>query len=245
MKIAVLGNSHIAALKQGWTALAARCEGVDITFFGQQRDGLKNLELSEGRLVATNPVLLESLRFTSGGHSFIELAAYDIILLHGMALMGHAIAPRQHFSRKALKAAFQEGVKDQLSYKLLMLIRSATDKRIYLGHEPLKADIRRKGGQATRGYEAWIAAANREFYEPLNAEFLSQPLKTVVNGSATNMTYSKGSKRLATQEGMGEPAHPPKDLRHMNDEFGRLWMMKFLNGRGIGTWTEAELALLD
>ena len=61
MKICVLGNSHIASLKNGWDRVGQKYPDIELVFFGARGAGLDGLELDGKALVAANDDLRHSL----------------------------------------------------------------------------------------------------------------------------------------------------------------------------------------
>lgn len=83
-KIAVIGNVHIAAAKDGWDRISDRHPDHRLTFFGAPRDFMKDLVLRDGMLVPGTDRLRAKLRLSSGGLEAIRLDAYDEVVLYGL-----------------------------------------------------------------------------------------------------------------------------------------------------------------
>lgn len=88
MRLAVLGNSHLAAFKLGWDALVAAgdplAREVTPVFFGAPREGLKHIRHEGGVIVPTRKDIVEGFERMSGGQREIRLADYDGFLLVGL-----------------------------------------------------------------------------------------------------------------------------------------------------------------
>jgi hypothetical protein len=88
MKLCVIGNSHIAALKLGWDQVLAEAGEEQSrfapTFFGAPRDGIRHVKLENGCLVARRKDITDYFRLISGGQDQIRLADYDAFLLVGL-----------------------------------------------------------------------------------------------------------------------------------------------------------------
>ena len=84
LKIAVLGNSHLAAAKTGWEQIKARYPGHALTFFGAPRDFMKDLELEGELLRPRTNKLRNKLRRSSDGLESVALGSYDGFILYGL-----------------------------------------------------------------------------------------------------------------------------------------------------------------
>jgi hypothetical protein len=88
LRLCVIGNSHVAALKLGWDRLIA--EGIpgwdDVTpvFFGAPSDGMRHVALQDGALVPTRQKITGHFRQLSGGYDRIDLQAFDAFVLVGL-----------------------------------------------------------------------------------------------------------------------------------------------------------------
>ncbi|MFC3441904.1 hypothetical protein ACFOKF_12070 [Sphingobium rhizovicinum] len=228
MRFAVLGNSHIGSIKRGWDIVSAQQPDHQMDFFGARRDGLKSLELDGNRLRPTDPDVLESIRFTSGGLDHIDLDAYDAFLLYGMEALPLFLDGRTFYSQQVMQATLADHVHPRVSYLTLKKLRDATSKPIYLGHNPMRGADQRNGvSQDISDYMRGIAFLNDALYGGFDAILLPQPPETIVNGRGSAMHYAQGAKALAigTQRGGGD--HVVTDLNHMNDAFGALWLEQF------------------
>ncbi len=84
IKIAVLGNSHLASAKTGWEQIKDRYPGHALTFFGAPKDMMNDLELAEDVLRPQTNRLRNKLRRSSDGLEAILLPSYDAFILYGL-----------------------------------------------------------------------------------------------------------------------------------------------------------------
>jgi len=88
LRLCVIGNSHIAALKLGWDRLMAEAvpgwDAVEPTFFGAPSDGMRHVEMQGTALVPTRQKIASHFRQLSGGYDRIDLARFDAFLLVGL-----------------------------------------------------------------------------------------------------------------------------------------------------------------
>ncbi|MCP1470662.1 hypothetical protein J3E64_002350 [Sphingobium sp. OAS761] len=224
MRIAVIGNSHIGSLKRGAAMLPIDEIEHDLVFFGARSHSLRELVVEGRALVPTSEIVANAIAFTSGGEMKIDVDHYDAFLLYGMEARPF-LPPEDHFYSSAVIArTLKDLFEGTLSHATLLKLRAITDKPIYLGHNPMKAAPRTSGSQSTKPYERGLTMLNDAIYSPMGAALLPQPLETVVNGNASNIIYSQGSKSLAIGDGHDDALHPDMDLNHMNDEFGSMWL---------------------
>ncbi len=80
-RVCFIGNSHLAAIKQGWDAVRLEHPGIDAVFFGATARQFQNVAIEDGRLVAKTEDAGRSFRLTSGGQNAAVLADYDVIVL--------------------------------------------------------------------------------------------------------------------------------------------------------------------
>lgn len=228
MKICIIGNSHVGALKRGWDRIALKHPGTEITFFAHRANGMAGLKVAGNSLVPANEVLKKAIHFTSGGLERITPADYDAFLIYGLKACPNFANRKQFISSPAARQALVDLTKGRLSFKLLGMLRPLTDRIIYIGHDPLPAAGEVRSERPATDYVDGIAALNETIYRPLGAELIAQPASTIVNGRQTGPDFGRGSKRLAIGDGRDDRAHPVGEDGHMNDDFGEIWMEAFL-----------------
>lgn len=225
MKICVLGNSHIAALKIGWDELAPITPAFDLRFFGSPRATLDALAVEGNELVPTDPGLAKNLEYTSGGQRRIVIGAYDAFLVHGLLFRLGRLDAR--LSNAVSKATRGDSYRLSLNFRIAMMIRSLTDAPIFIGHYPLTATTADPPRDSMeQSYAEVINFLNSAFSDD-RLTFVNQPSATIDGGWATKAEYSKGSLRLETSETRNRVAHPDTDVSHMNGKFGELYLQEF------------------
>ncbi len=228
MKICVIGNSHVGALKRAWDEIKGNYPQQRIIFFAQRGDGLEELAAHNGKLTPNNEELTKSLEFTSGGSKEIAPEDYDMFVIYGVGATAYFIDNNQFYSRSAMQRALHDILDPTLSFKLLKRLRSITDKKIFVGHCPLPAAKEVASNTRPNAYIAGLKLINDIIYHPLNAELIGQPLSTIVNEKHTHPDLSKDSKRLAIGDNFDNENHPANEDMHMNDKFGEMWLREFL-----------------
>lgn len=223
MRICILGNSHAASLKTAWDDLAPSHPDKELVFFAARSRGLGDLSLQGQTLRPTNESLAQAIAYTSGGRSAIDLQAYDVLVTYGLALEMPALDRR--YSGAVLRQACSDLFSNSLNGVLAKTIRAATNKPLYVGHNPQLAasptDAGRREGLLGYGSVWQLLAAGAGLK---GARVVPQPDDTLVDGWFTDKKYSVGSKRLDLGDQHSGKPHPPSDRAHMNKAFGKLWL---------------------
>jgi hypothetical protein len=83
-RVCFIGDSHLAAVKGGWDAVAHEYSGIEANFFAAPSRDFANTAVENGRLVPTSERAKSYFRRTSGGQEIVTLADYDAIVLVGL-----------------------------------------------------------------------------------------------------------------------------------------------------------------
>lgn len=97
MKVCVLGNSHIGALRRAW--ILEETPGFKLTFFGVGLEHLCRLKQDQDRIIPSSEVAKNAFLHTSGGLDAIKVSDYDAFLLVGAGFGLHTVSAeifRQH-----------------------------------------------------------------------------------------------------------------------------------------------------
>lgn len=234
MKLCVIGNSHIGAMKLAYDAIGSAKLGAELTFFGARGNSITELRIRNGNLrpAFRNRELRGFLKMTSNGLSKIDPNKYDSFLCIGLSKnVGKLVSVLEYpYSKQAQNCSIVDYWKESDLTKLVRLISTATNKPIYVGHNPLlaRADSSAKN---VKGYEKFIELSNSLVFETLNAILLNQPHETIVNGRNTDVVYTKGSQRLAVGLKNDSFKHPENEIRHMNENYGAIWLKSFIKSQ--------------
>jgi hypothetical protein len=94
-----MGNSHLAAAKLGWSAIADEYPDFAIEFFGfppnSSVDFDTHVKVVERSLVASTDFLQQGFRLTAGGKTKIDGADYSAFVTFGLGLAGPGFVARQ------------------------------------------------------------------------------------------------------------------------------------------------------
>lgn len=224
MKICMISNSHVAAVKFAWDALDDTGD-VRLTFFAAPKFGLNRLTVRSEEVALDaqpNKALANQIKLSSGGLDRISVNDYDLFWTHGL----NFILPRldQRLSSAVIGKAIEGSIENSLAHDIVGQLREITDKPVLLSPEPLLADIGVEGVNSATNLPAKMVShedicdlfAERMFYE--NVHFLWQEPHTVGPQMNTLREFSENSNRI--EHGNRGTHHKQGDVRHMNNEFG-------------------------
>lgn len=249
VRLCVIGNSHVAALKLGWDQLIVdgdpRIAALVPTFFGAPRDGIKHVALREGLLLPLRADVRAHFQRLSGGLSEINPAHYDAFLLVGLGASlkrvlrlyrthrwaGVGTGAGQVLVSRAFAAAFlAEGYSATRLALMAGLLGQVADKPIHAAPEPHWAAIQPTGAERKPDFGWARAAAAGEgpalagmFAEALRAALdpkVSMILQPAATLEAGIVTRAAFNKGASRLiSGDGEDS----DAAHMNADYGALW----------------------
>ena len=223
MKICVIGNSHVAAIKRAWDEVSCDHPSHELYFFASPGSHLQQLELVGSDLVPKAKGLAENFAFTSGDKTKIELDIFDIFLICGLDFEIPLLDMR--LSRAVLDQTCQDLFTSSLNSVICNLIRKQSKKHIYIFHNPQPAradpDPTLINNKLLYRQVTKIIAENLQIPD---AMILLQPDESLQDLWHTFPKFTKGSTRLLSNQ-----QHPEFEIRHMNKDFGILWLTKFFN----------------
>lgn len=230
-RICMLGNSHIASLKNAWTKIGSTHPDYELVFFASRQEGLSALRLEGNTLIPSSEETARDIRFTSGGRSTIELDEYDAFVTYGLLLSLPSLDRR--LSSAVLRRSIVDGISNTLNIRLCKTIREGSRKPVFIGHNPLRAtpDPRLELRANMLDYHQLVDVVNSAI-EIENASLISQPEQTIVHGWFTRGEYSRGSTRLDVGDNASNAPHPDNDYDHMNEAFGTLWLQSLFRRMG-------------
>jgi hypothetical protein len=244
MKVCIIGNSHIAALKAGLPDVSLG--DVEITFFGAPGECLNDMMLEDGIMFAPTEELRRIVRITAGDQGDLRIRDFDAFVVIGLEF-GVLPVLRTYRTHRADSHVFRIGAQqivsdrcfDQTVYdllnespavKLVRRLRSVTDRPILLCEQAAPSEsIADFAGWWRQLADSADADALRELVErtiarlPLSAgvSVAPQPEETLVRPILTAQEFSVGSVRLTPSV---QDQHPDTDYAHMNATYGALVM---------------------
>ncbi|HWA91368.1 MAG TPA: hypothetical protein VG889_15135 [Rhizomicrobium sp.] len=223
--ICLMGDSHAAALRKGWSTVRRDFPKFRVTFFAGTTEDWDSVVVSEARLVPGSEHLKAQFERSSRGVTEIA-GGYDAYVLCGLGpRLSEALrlwVNREEKNRttwEAYRAAVAESLRDHECARVLPKLRaiSRAPARIVAGpHQPLafcKSSARLDNATAER-LRANFYDECRTFAAEHGATFVPQPEETLApNGVTTRMEFWSGIA---------------KDRRHCNGEYGAIVMRNLL-----------------
>lgn len=152
MRVCMIGNSHIAAIKVAWPQIRDELPGVEVDFFASWGSTLKELHADGRSLTSDNKKVRQQLRMTSGKSARIDVDAYDLFLLFSLEFgvrplvelyrshrhIGHRsrLGNRTLISKECFKTAVQDVLSETVAYDVVSKLRQLTDRPIVLSEQP-------------------------------------------------------------------------------------------------------------
>lgn len=242
MRIAIIGNSHLAAYKLGWENIKLNYPNIECVFFGSPTTSMRALKVDSNTLVPTSDLVRENISWTSGGLDRIS-GDFDGYVLVGMGFsFVHLMAiikshrPKSVFDYKAndhqliSDAFFMSVMKATLhnstGLNLVDKIKNITLAPLVYAPNPYP-EIAILEDASYKYYlfddlrskifnfykQSFLHLADR------GAVIFNQPEITTVDEMFTRHEYSQGSIKLKV--GMASK-HNDNDYFHMNADFGQL-----------------------
>lgn len=253
MRVCIIGNSHIGVLKKAWLdGLCTQNPGLDLTFFGAQRDLLRTVQADDGRLRSQDKLTRRSLAMTTGlKDPDIRVADFDCVLLHGLVdpnwVVLHALSLFRHrncggapVSSGLLSAVAMERYQQSLSCYMTGVLRGISDVPIMASPKPYwsrEVIDHADQGRPYRGVEAlpsrrddigFYVAYQGALLDAAARDSLSllpQPPETIVDDYFTAPRFCRDSIKLTNDL---DEAHPDDDYGHMNVLYGALVLRDFI-----------------
>lgn len=263
-KVAILGHSHVGALKLGWDQLQSTYPDVEITFFASTGTAARGMGLIKMQFgYHTDEPHEEECIFGNSGARRIDLTTFDHVIYAGremqeedladvLALYDIDGAPQAGLERRMSASAF-EALLEALSQQRIKPRpwQNWGTPQLWIQPKPYP-DTRCLESGAPR-YLPWCrlcATPERlhwmrarywprltEAFAKSGAHLLPHPQDTMTDIGLTDPAYSEGALRL-----LDGSRHPEEEFDHMNSAYGVLVMKNFLSrclapGRDLKTGT--------
>lgn len=250
--LCIIGNSHVAAVKQAWTNRAPKVRnGVTVTFFSAQNYMMSHIKLEGRALVPHRQDLAEKLRFTSDGKERVEIDDYDafVVVASGFGIDLPKIRAQcgtvdhQRFSRVenmvstacfdfVTEAAFEAS----RAIELIDMIRRVSQVPIILIAAPFMSDrlladdvnrdlLHMKDTAPLEPLVAKLKATAERIAAKRASEVVWQHDSTIALPGFTRQEFNRGAVRFNMRDGK----QPEFDDKHGNEDFGYLSLMAALN----------------
>jgi hypothetical protein len=234
MKIALIGNSHLAALKLGWPSPSPH----EATFFSSPSGSLRSLKVQDDFIFSDDEKTAKFLALSSNGVKHIAPREYDYIFLVGNGTGAQRFVALQRKCRtfdnkkSALplvsRAVWNEASKSATSHgyvqRIITMIRSVSNVPILVIPDPMPSE--RITSCPNEGYiwagELGVEAAAKARMQ-INGlvcdgiDALSQPEVTLAAPHLTKSSFSDESRKLESDR-----FHPEDEYFHMNHLYGQI-----------------------
>jgi hypothetical protein len=237
MKILIIGDSHVASLKQGWENIKSDFPACNVSFVAARGRNVKHFKLKQGVLFSEVPHVTKSIEATFGKSevNLIQLDP-DVVLFYGMGLT-FPNSFLQSCSKLQYSINFIEqcltDMFSQYGYQLVKMICEHIQKNVFISAPFVAFPPTKKVSGTNNDSEVHIldilAFANNSVFQKFNVEYVLQPVETFdVELLRTYPSYTSGSQRLLVDSDAEVELHPLDDIDHMNREFGSCFLRAFM-----------------
>lgn len=232
VRVCIIGNSHIAALKLAIRHGFFRDDRLDVVFWGvtgTTGNGFRSIRYENGRLVTTETAFVRMV--SEGKYETINPDDFNALIFHGSTVRYTKLLDSlrrtggdvRQYSRAFLRDGIAGWLGTSHAATLIHRIRSSYTGRILVSPMPLMSeDSKRFDGRTVEAGELTLLNdILSEFYAAGGAEFLPQPNETIVQNKYTSTDFSIGSVPLG-----GDVRHRKAEYYHMNARYGEAVLRK-------------------
>jgi hypothetical protein len=227
IRLCILGNSHAGALKQASADFCAAHPEAVLTFFAAVAFDSRAMAVQDGQYVPLDDALAAQYEMTSGGLRAIDPAQYDAFLVYGFGGRSLPLDRPRAYSQAFRAACTLTRLQEDLIGPHLQALRGLTDKPLFAALKPLPCPQDGRRPRRLLPHHEEVALAQRHICDPLGAQMVAQPAATRIDDRATHPDFASGSARLVQVAHPDAPAHADDEAKHMNAEYGRLWLDAF------------------
>lgn len=245
-RVCVIGNSHIAAIKQAWDILSPEYPELEMAFFASGGMRLKALKAIDGKLIPSTKYLANRVYSNTGANS-IDPNQYDMFILaalgYGLTQIIFTAIDYRSDSMNTGQSSYKHLVSDECFKEaaigkldsmavtsVLRELRSLSDKPIVLLAQPLPSarklhrdktghfkDLLNYGDKLMDIWKDYGRKLSKEY----DVKIIYQPEVTVKEKFFTRGKFSGGVHLSKKLDDYTRPA-PKADMHHMNADFGKL-----------------------
>jgi hypothetical protein len=225
MKMAVVGNSHLAALKLAVQRDLFAQERLDITFWGLPGPEFNGISYSAGMLQTPFKSLV--LHISDGLYESLPVREFDAIFFHGVALnvseyllsLRKASEHLRRYSDSLLRDGLRSRMEQMPSWSLVTSLRAEFGGRLLMSAMPLSSEdgARFQGISVTDDELAHLNRHIGAVLGEIGVEYVPQPSDTIRDSKYTKREFCVDSVRLAAKLCI---KHPDDDYIHMNEKYG-------------------------
>jgi hypothetical protein len=224
MRIAVIGNSHIGALKVAIRDGQFKSDKFEITFWGVPGQCFTTVTYEGGHFRTSYRDF--ALKVSEGRHESLPVHDFDAIVFHGPPLnverylssLRHVSDDLRCYSRACLHEALQRSIEGTRGYDLVRSLRTDYDRRVLMSPMPLiSEDSAQFKGRSVRVEELKLLnSCISAILSDVRAEYVAQPSDTVRDYKYTKREFCVNSVGVFYDI----RKHPDDDYFHMNGQYG-------------------------
>ncbi len=226
MRIAIVGNSHLAALRRALSNRRFVPDGVDLVLFGEPGRGFFDMAFRDGVLHLPDREFVK--RTTDGRYADLPVAEFDAIVFHGgienlsglMLKLANSGTRAAGLSTAALAMLAKTWMDHCVPYHAVRQVRAAVGAPVIVSATPLfSAQSRRFDGTTMEKVDP-IALRSPVLsrFAVDGISYLPQPAETL-DGSYTRPEFSVATEVI---KGRTDRAAQDADIQHMSDVYGAL-----------------------
>lgn len=233
MKVAVIGNSHIACIKQAWDEATTQYPEVTLCFFGSNANTMESVTARDGVLLPGSEHVARSWEITSGGEKVVVLSDYDHVIVHGivpfMTWWGRLhrwFLNNGRVSSGFRRATFRSG--HPLTERVLDALDQLEHANVLLTPRPSPA-VQSQDAEPVKDTDfGALSDFIENGFKDLGYAFLPQPAETVTRSFNTYSRYNEGAIGLGRDPRKSRQA-PAGDRNHMNLAYGEVWLKQVIS----------------
>ena len=243
-KLLIIGNSHVGSLKRAWDGMRSTYDmDVELSFAATRGQGLLNAHIKNGVLSIENDPHAERGLVHTYGRKTLDLLkpGFDHILVYGLKLEPNFLITYdsfadRHYSEKCKEIAIGDTFRQVWGFNFARRIQQVVGFDVWMSC-PMQAVNSCTPKNNSDKYSAERAAqineavqfVNQKVLKALHIKYLIQPLETFdINACRTMKKFARGSRRLSIGDSHDGEMHPIDDVVHMNEEFGKRFLRKFM-----------------
>ena len=225
MKIAVIGNSHLAALKLAVRDNLFSSGTLDVVFWGLPGPEFRSITYNNGRFQTPHKTL--PLIISDGRYESLPAYDFDAIVFHGMVLnlSDYLFSLRKSsdgllcYSSAFLRDGLRACIEQAPSWNLVRSLRADYDRRVLMSCMPLKSEDsgQFQGLSITADDSNLLNSYISAILSDIRVEYVPQPSDTICDHKYTKREFCVHSVRLAAKLSC---EHPADDHIHMNKQYG-------------------------
>ena len=241
MNICIVGNSHLAALKQAVDNGALDASDANIVFFGAAGKKFKDIDVQDGIIRGPDSLSETFLMVSEGRYTKIDPSEFDVVIVYGLpchTLLGSLRTThinKVHLTEDCLSAGVEKWVRTKPKFRLAKKIgKACPTTRVILVPRPIPAagEVKEaeapcseskqwlwKSMESSFREDVWSAIVGAAGRNGVEVAFL-QPDSTLDENQFTRPEYSTHAARLREDE----KQHDDADVNHMNAKFGEVFL---------------------